>query len=122
EAFEEEIRGNKLSYYTVADVQGVIVGYAGMWIVADEAHIMNIAVLPAYRRHGMGSLLLNELISTAAKKNIGKMTLEVRKSNLAARALYQKFGFVPAGQRKAYYADNREDAVIMWKNDILEGN
>ncbi len=118
EAFVEEITKNSYARYIVAMIGKAIVGYAGMWIIIDEAHITNIAVLPAYQGCGIGSRLLEGLISMAGSEDVNKMTLEVRKSNLTAQALYSKYEFVEEGRRREYYADNREDAVIMWRDGI----
>ncbi len=118
EAFIEEITRNKFAVYVSAIIQKRVVGYAGMWKVFDEGHITNIAVHPEYRANGVGSKLLENLIEIASNSGIAKMTLEVRKSNFAAQGLYNKYGFSAEGFRKAYYADNGEDAIIMWKNQI----
>ncbi|HEX9061842.1 MAG TPA: ribosomal protein S18-alanine N-acetyltransferase [Clostridia bacterium] len=116
-SFIDELK-NGLSVYIIARVNGKIAGYAGMWKVVDEGHITNIAVHPEYRRNGIGSALLEKLIEFSVSQNIKRMTLEVRKSNMYARKLYEKYGFLDGGFRKAYYADNNEDAVIMWKECI----
>jgi len=118
DALIEEINNNKFAYYFVAKYNGALVGYGGMWKVFEEGHIMNIAVHPEYRGDGIGSRILSYMIEEAKTIGIEKMTLEVRKSNNAAQGLYNKYGFVSAGIRKAYYADNGEDAIIMWKFEI----
>lgn len=118
EAFIGEISGNAFAVYIAAKCEGKVVGYAGMWKIFDEGHITNIAVHPEYRRNGIGARLVEQLIASARERGIKRMTLEVRKSNIAARNLYEKFGFTAAGIRKEYYSDTREDAVIMWKEDI----
>lgn len=117
-SFLDELTKNDLSVYLIARVNGKIAGYIGMWKVLDEGHITNIAVHPEYRRNGIGSTLLEKLIELAVSQSIKRMTLEVRKSNMYARKLYEKYGFFDGGFRKAYYADNNEDAVIMWKECI----
>ena len=117
-AFLEEIENNKFARYIVAKVDGKAVGYAGMWKVIDEGHITNIAVHPEFRHAGIGSLLMENLIGIARKEGITSMTLEVRKSNIAAQRLYFKYGFTIGGLRKGYYSDNGEDALILWKKDI----
>jgi ribosomal-protein-alanine N-acetyltransferase len=86
-----------------------------MWQVCDEGHITNIAVHPEFRRSGVGSALMEALLAEAENRGIAALTLEVRESNHCARSLYRKYGFEDGGMRKAYYADNNEDAVIMWK-------
>ncbi len=119
EALAEEITRNKFAVYIGALLGGKVVGYAGMWKILDEAHITNIAVHPLYRGMKAGSALLEKLIEIARNAGIGRMTLEVRQSNAAAQALYAKYGFKEYGTRKRYYSDNNEDAVIMWKEDII---
>ncbi len=115
----DEVTGNTFAYYLCARIDGRIAGYAGMWQVCDEGHITNVAVHPEFRQSGIGSALLENLISHARNSGIGSMTLEVRKSNLPAQNLYRKFKFVEGGFRKAYYADNNEDALIMWREDLV---
>lgn len=90
-----------------------LIGYGGVWIGVDEAHITTIAVHPSHRGHGIGELLLNGLIDSAFEMNAPTLTLEVRASNTIAQNLYLKYGFLPTGHRRRYYTDNREDAVIM---------
>lgn len=115
QAVTDELTRNKFALYFSADCEGHIVGYAGMWHICDEGHITNIAVHPEFRGTGIGSLLMQSLIEKAFGLDITAMTLEVRKSNAPAQALYRKYGFEEGGFRKAYYADNNEDALIMWK-------
>lgn len=117
-AFVEEVTKNKFARYLIARIKGVTVGYAGMWQVFDEGHITNIAVHPEFRANGVGSALLNRLIYDAKALGILRMTLEVRRGNIAAQKLYAKYGFQTVGARRAYYADNNEDALIMWKEDV----
>jgi len=95
-----------------------VIGLAGFWLLAGEAHIVNIAVRKACRRLGIGELLLVNLINQALKKDADTITLEVRKSNNAAQKLYKKYGFEIKGIRRGYYLDDREDAVIMTAEDI----
>ena len=115
DAFIEEITRNRFARYISAKANNRIIGYAGMWKVFDEGHITNIAVHPEYRGKGIGSSLVEELIKIAKNEGITRMTLEVRESNIAAQRLYSKYGFRKSGIRKAYYADNSENAIIMWK-------
>lgn len=96
----------------------LVVGFAGFWLMADEAHIVNLAVRRTYRRLGMGELLLISLIELAMDMEASLITLEVRASNTSARCLYSKYGFIDRGLRKRYYTDNREDAVIMTVDNI----
>lgn len=90
-----------------------IIGFASMWVMADEAHITNVAVRSSYQRQGIGEILLISIIDLAAELNASIVTLEVRVSNLPAQNLYHKYGFVQVGLRQGYYTDNREDALLM---------
>ena len=103
-----------MKFYYAALYDGKIAGYGGMWHVVTEGHITNIAVAPQYRRLGVGSAVVNRLLQTAKEKEMIGVTLEVRVSNAAAKALYEKHGFVSTGIRAKYYTDNNEDAYIMW--------
>ncbi|GLX66297.1 ribosomal protein S18-alanine N-acetyltransferase [Paenibacillus glycanilyticus] len=114
EAFKNELTSNMFARYMVMENEGQIIGYGGMWIIVDEAHVTNIAVRADHRGLGLGERLLTELQRTAAYFGANKMTLEVRVSNEIAQGLYRKLGFKPAGIRPAYYSDNNEDALIMW--------
>jgi ribosomal-protein-alanine N-acetyltransferase len=95
-----------------------IFGFAGLWIMAGEVHITNIAVRQKHRRQGIGELLLISLINLATKLEAQLITLEVRDSNTAAQGLYAKYGFAKVGVRRSYYTDNREDGVLMTLEDI----
>lgn len=95
-----------------------IVGYAGLWFMTDEAHIVAVAVLDSWRRSGIGELLLIGAIELALARGSRVATLEVRVSNTGAQALYRKYGFNPVGRRKRYYADNGEDAFVMTTDSI----
>jgi len=116
-AFEREIRENDLALYIVAEVNDMIVGYAGLWRIVDEGHITNVAVHPDFRKMGFGETLVSLLIDCSREAGIITHTLEVRASNIAAIALYSKLGFVSAGIRQKYYQDNNEDAIIMWRTE-----
>lgn len=118
ESFIHELINDKLTRYICARAGNKAIAYIGMWKIYDEGHVTNIAVHPQYRRKGIGGKLISHLISIAQKEKIEKMTLEVRKSNIAAQKLYIKNGFEIKGVRKKYYSDNGEDAIIMWKNNI----
>ena len=91
----------------------LIVGYAGMWLMLDEAHVTTIAVDPAYRGEGVGELLIVSLLERAMELNAAETTLECRVSNAVAQSLYRKYLFHDAGLRKRYYSDDGEDALIM---------
>ena len=96
----------------------LLVGFAGFWVMLDEAHIIAIAVRKPYLRQGIGQGLLLSVIDMAAKLNIRVVTLEVREKNYAAQEMYHKFGFVEVGKRPRYYSDNQEDAVLMSIEDL----
>ena len=113
--FHDEMQ-NKLAVYFVAKDNGKCIGYAGFWNVSGEGDITNVAVLPEYRKNGIGSMLISEMIKTAITLKLELLTLEVRKSNIAAQGLYKKYGFDIIGERKRYYSDNGEDAWIMTKS------
>ncbi len=95
-----------------------VVGYGGIWITVDEAHITTIASAPEVRGRGVGELVLNGLIDLAIENHATFMTLEVRVSNVIAQNLYLKYGFEARGTRRRYYTDNNEDALIMWTGNI----
>jgi len=96
----------------------VITGFAGFWVMADEAHITSIATRESHRRQGIGELMLQSVIHLAAGMKARIVTLEVRVSNTSAQRLYTKYGFSQVGLRKAYYTDNREDAMVMSTDSI----
>lgn len=95
-----------------------IVGFAGLWLMVDEAHVTTIAVHPEHRHHGIGELMLSSLIEHAYEIGAHMVTLEVRVTNDVAQNLYRKYGFQEAGIRRRYYSDNDEDALIMWTEPI----
>lgn len=99
-----------------------IIGFAGIWVLADEAHITNIAVRQPYQRQGIGELLLISTIDLAKEMKASIITLEVRASNLIAQNLYKKYGFTQVGIRRGYYLDNREDGVLMSTEDITSAS
>ncbi|MGI5840099.1 MAG: ribosomal protein S18-alanine N-acetyltransferase [bacterium] len=117
-AFLAELLTNSYARYYVAAVGARVVGYGGMWLIIDEAHITNIAVHPGYRGRRIGEALLLCLIGKAREMKAVAMTLEVRANNVVAQNLYRKHGFVPRGLRRGYYSDTGEDAVIMWKDNL----
>lgn len=112
EDFVKEMTQNACARYLVAEQAGEIVGFAGAWIVLDEAHITNIAVDRARRGQGVGKALTRGLLQYAANLGVVYATLEVRRSNGVAQGLYKGLGFVYMGLRKRYYEDNGEDAFI----------
>jgi ribosomal-protein-alanine N-acetyltransferase len=140
-AYDYELRYNEMAHYFVARLQqqpavaippkpvfswrrwfergtrladaANVVGYAGFWLMVDEAHISTVATHPQWRRRGIGELMLIAMIDAAVAIGARWMTLEVRVSNTGAQALYRKFGFDVTGMRRHYYTDNNEDALIM---------
>lgn len=119
-AYRTELQTNRLAHYMVIRVGPRIVGYAGLWLMVDEAHVTTFAIHPDWRRRRLGERLLLALLDAALDRHAVEATLEVRLSNLAARRLYEKFGFRPVGIRPRYYTDNNEDALIM-TTDRLDG-
>ena len=95
-----------------------IVGFAGVWFMAGEAHLITIAVRESYRGLSVGEFLLAAIIDIAIEYKAGFATLEVRSSNQTAQSLYEKYGFIKTGKRKGYYSDTKEDAIIMTTDDI----
>ncbi len=102
----------------VAECDGVVCGYVGMYLIAGEGEVTNLAVSGGYRRHGIGLMLMTALADT---KGLTRLMLDVRESNTAARSLYEKSGFKIDGKRKNFYEKPREDAVLM-SLDINEGH
>ncbi|QIB70406.1 ribosomal protein S18-alanine N-acetyltransferase [Aminipila butyrica] len=115
ESFAYELKLNQRAFYIAAEIEGRLVGYAGLWAILDEGHITNVAVAPEYRRKGIGRALVTSLMEVAEENGLTSFTLEVRESNLPAQKLYTELDFKPAGIRKGYYHDNGENAVIMWR-------
>jgi ribosomal-protein-alanine N-acetyltransferase len=104
--------------YLVARIGPTVVGYAGLLMIADDGHVATVAVDPAWQGHRVATRLLVELVRQARHLGANQLTLEVRMSNTRAQGLYRRFGFAPAGARKAYYGDNGEDALVMWVQEI----
>lgn len=97
-----------------------LVGYLVISRYVDAWHVMNVAVAPEHRRRGIAHSLLDRLFELTAGRGHRGYTLEVRVSNVEAIALYERLGFKPRGVRRGYYTDNREDALIMWKDPVRE--
>ena len=114
QSFADEFN-NDIAIYFIARENGII-GYAGFWNVSGEGCITNIAVLEEHRRKHIGSALMEAVIKEAKELDLSLLTLEVRRSNIAAQNMYKKYGFEVIGERKHYYSDNREDALIMTRN------
>ena len=113
-----ELVRNETAHYVVAESDGRIIGYAGIWVLIDEAHMTNIAVIPEYRRMGVATGIILTLMRYARSRNAVRMTLEVREHNYKAQNLYFSLDFAQAGIRKRYYSDTGESALILWNNDI----
>ena len=118
DSFVAEAGDNDLACYLVLQAGNEIVGYAGVWVVLDEAHVTNVAIMPAFRGQRLGARLMTALMAAARARGARRMTLEVRPSNEAARRLYGALGFVIRGLRPGYYSDNKEDALIMWRDEL----
>ena len=114
QSLEEELN-NETSLFLVAKEENEVIGYIGMSIVIDEGYIFNVAVREKYRNKGVATALINELVTYGKKNNFSFITLEVRESNLPAISLYSKFGFIKAGERKDYYSNPKENAILMTK-------
>lgn len=118
QSFIDEMERNACARYIVAEENGEILGYAGAWLIMDEGHITNVAVLKSRRGEGIGKGLMQALMQYAANMGVQYMTLEVRKSNLTAQKLYHGLGFIDLGVRKRYYEDNGEDALLLVCQDM----
>ena len=105
---------SSLANYIVLEQDGIIRGFAGFWLIAGEAQVTRVAVAKDERGKGLGRILTEALIDAAWQENAEAVTLEVRKSNIAAQTVYEQTGFTVSGVRPNYYVDNKEDAIIMW--------
>lgn len=113
---------NRSAHYVVARINDKIVGYSGMWIIMDEAHITTVGVDPEYRGHKIGEQILVAMLDEAQRRGACRATLEVRESNHVAQNLYRKYGFTAAAIRRGYYSDNGENAVVMWVDDMFSAS
>lgn len=113
--FRDEMAAENRVYLAAADGE-VVIGFGGVMVIGEEAHITNLLVAPPARKRGIGLRLMIALIQAALAMGARHLTLEVRSRNQAARALYARLGLVPVGVRKGYYPD--DDALIMWAHDI----
>jgi ribosomal-protein-alanine N-acetyltransferase len=121
-SFTFELTGNPVSRGWVAEVNGTIAAMLVLWFIVDEAHIATIAVHPDFRRQGIGEQILLHALRDIQDEGARRAFLEVRAGNLAAQAMYKKYGFEVTGVRPRYYKDNNEDALLMdlEKFDCLE--
>ena len=116
ESIRKDIEENVVSCWLVMDNgEGKVLAYAAMWFVLDEAHVCNVAVHPDHSGKGYGRAIFGALVETAKKNSMSLMELEVRRSNTVAQNLYHYFGFIDVGYRKRYYEDNKEYALLMFK-------
>ena len=116
DSFYYEMNENQFAHYLVAEDNGEIVGFCGLWLVIDAAQITNVAVVEKMRGRKLGEALMQEAIRISKEAEMEIMTLEVRVSNEVAQNLYRKLGFQDGAIRKGYYTDNGEDALLMWVN------
>jgi ribosomal-protein-alanine N-acetyltransferase len=112
-SFRFELSENPLARGWVAEVDGQVAAMLLLWYIVDEAHIATIAVHPDFRRQGLGEQILLSAIKAVHQEGARRVFLEVRVGNVAAQALYKKYGFEIAGVRPRYYRDNDEDALLM---------
>ena len=120
EMYVAELKNEGVSFFYLARDKGrQIVGFCSFWRVLDELHINNLAVVPELRRRGVATALLRRVMEEAARFGIRRTMLEVRRSNTAARELYERFGFVVAGTRSNYYTNPVEDALVLWREERM---
>ena len=119
DSFYGELTNDVAHYYCAKNETGELLGYIGTWRILDEAHITTIAVSPDFRRKKIAESLLTHAIKEFYENEVKYVTLEVRTSNEAAISLYEKYGFKSLGERKGYYQNNNEDALIMWTENIF---
>ena len=121
EMYLAELENKGISFCFVAkDEHGRVAGFCSFWHVLDELHINNLAVLPEFRRAGVAASLLKRVLQEGAALGAQRATLEVRRSNDAARLLYERFGFSIASVRRAYYTKPVEDALVLWRESLAE--
>ena len=117
-SFHFEVTSNPASRCWVAESGGAIVGVVVAWLLVDDIHIATIATHPAFRRQGIAQALLAHVLKLGAEEGALSSFLEVRESNLAAQAMYRKFGYEVTGRRPRYYKDNGEDAILMTLENV----
>src|SRR3989442_5486200 len=121
EMYLAELENKGVSYcYVVRNQSQELVGFCSFWRVLDELHINTLAVMPAHRGTGAGTTLLREILREGARMGARRATLEVRRSNEAARRLYERLGFSVAGVRRGYYTKPVEDALVLWKERLAD--
>lgn len=115
DSFVSELLYNQLAFYYVLEYQTRVIAYGGLWTIAGEGHITNIAVHPDFRGNHLGRILVEDMLKAGLSMGCEKFTLEVRPANTPAVRLYESLGFRSVGIRPKYYQDTGEDALIMWK-------
>ncbi len=119
EMYTAELENGGVSYCFLArNAREEVVGFCSLWRILDELHINNLAVLPAHRRTGIASALLTRVLAEGVRLGAVRATLEVRRSNDAARLLYERFGFAVKGVRHGYYTGPVEDALVLWRDGL----
>ena len=119
EMYVSELGNHGVSFCFIARSPAAgVIGFCSFWRVLEELHINNLAVLPEFRRLGVGASLLARVLQEGTALGARRATLEVRRSNEAARLLYERFGFTVAGVRRGYYTNPVEDALILWKDGL----
>ena len=119
EMYLADLENEDVSYcYLARDEYGHVVGFCSVWRVAEELHINNLAVKPEFRRRGAATALLKHALGEGARFGARRATLEVRRSNDAARLLYERFGFTVGGIRRGYYSKPIEDALVLWRESL----
>lgn len=119
EMYLAELENPDVSFlYLARDGRRAVIGFCAFWRVLDEIHINNLAVLPEFRRRGVGSALLERALAEGVRLGARRATLEVRRSNDTALRLYSRAGFEVAGVRPAYYTQPVEDALVLWRERL----
>ena len=120
EMYAWELQNRSLCHiYVVRGDDRAVIGFCTFWLVFDEMHINNVAIRPEHRGHGIGTTLLQHVFAEAARLGARRATLEVRASNEGARRLYERLGFYTAGRRRNYYSSPVEDALILWRDNLV---
>ena len=120
-SFEESLKNENIRFFVATDSENRIFGYVGFYYVCDEGYITNVAVSQKYRRQGIAKRLIGKIIDFSLKKGLSFVSLEVRKSNIAGISLYRSLGFKEEGERKNFYSNPKEDAIIMTKHLGFKG-
>lgn len=119
EMYESELAHSRVSRVYVLRDAGRLLGFCSLWLILDELHINNLAIHPDARGQGLGTRLLARVLEEGAREGARRATLEVRRSNEAARRLYRRMGFELVGTRRNYYSSPVEDALILWREGLL---